>query len=188
MIQTTATLTGGSSGGPLFNREGEVVGITTLEFTGGADLNVAVAIDQLKPAIEKRTGYGTKVSKSKKSKLKTKTRTKTKTKAKKTYSKSGHSVKLNNQEKKNQEPQVAIKSQDIFNNYCSSCHSLDSHNTNELMNLGDNKWILSSDYNDIVNIISHGKSHKGKIGYKTILSPDQIRMVANYIIYTGESN
>ena len=56
------------------------------------------------------------------------------------------------------------------------------------MNLGDNKWILSSDYNDIANIISNGQSDKGKIGYKTILSPDQIRMITNYIMYTGESN
>ena len=56
-----------------------------------------------------------------------------------------------------------------------------------MMNLGDNIWIHSNNYDDIVDIIANGKPEKGKIGQKHILSPDQISMIANYIIHFGES-
>jgi serine protease Do len=45
-IQTTAEITHGSSGGPLFNMSGEVVGITTAGY-GEANLNFAVNIQLL---------------------------------------------------------------------------------------------------------------------------------------------
>lgn len=47
LIQTTAEITHGSSGGPLFNRRGEVIGITTMGL-GEANLNFAVNISRLK--------------------------------------------------------------------------------------------------------------------------------------------
>lgn len=47
LIQTTAEITHGSSGGPLFNMKGEVIGITT-SGVGEANLNFAVNILQLK--------------------------------------------------------------------------------------------------------------------------------------------
>ncbi len=47
LIQTTTEITHGSSGGPLFNRRGEVIGITT-KGIGEANLNFAVNIGQLK--------------------------------------------------------------------------------------------------------------------------------------------
>lgn len=46
MIQTTAEITHGSSGGPLFNKNGEVIGITTSGL-GEANLNFALSIDEL---------------------------------------------------------------------------------------------------------------------------------------------
>lgn len=46
LIQTTAEITNGSSGGPLFNMRGEVIGITT-SGVGEANLNFAVNIQQL---------------------------------------------------------------------------------------------------------------------------------------------
>lgn len=45
-IQITAEITHGSSGGPLFNKEGEVIGITSGGF-GQADLNFAINIKSL---------------------------------------------------------------------------------------------------------------------------------------------
>ncbi|WP_210490346.1 S1C family serine protease [Rufibacter aurantiacus] len=46
LIQTTAEITNGSSGGPLFNMQGEVIGITT-SGVGEANLNFAVNIQRL---------------------------------------------------------------------------------------------------------------------------------------------
>lgn len=46
MLQTTAEITHGSSGGPLFNQRGEVVGITTSGF-GEANLNFAINIQNI---------------------------------------------------------------------------------------------------------------------------------------------
>ena len=46
MIQTTTEITHGSSGGPLFNMRGEVIGITT-SGVGEADLNFAMNIQKL---------------------------------------------------------------------------------------------------------------------------------------------
>lgn len=46
MLQTTAEITNGSSGGPLFNNYGEVIGITTSGL-GEANLNFAININEL---------------------------------------------------------------------------------------------------------------------------------------------
>ena len=45
-IQISAPIDHGSSGGGLFNKKGELVGITTSGYTSNADLNFAVAIDE----------------------------------------------------------------------------------------------------------------------------------------------
>lgn len=47
-LQITAPITHGSSGGPLFNMMGEVVGITTLGFEGAGNLNFAIPINDAK--------------------------------------------------------------------------------------------------------------------------------------------
>jgi V8-like Glu-specific endopeptidase len=47
-LQLTAPISPGSSGGPLFNMAGEVVGITTLKFKGGENLNFAIPINDAK--------------------------------------------------------------------------------------------------------------------------------------------
>lgn len=46
LIQTTAPITNGSSGGPLFNRAGEVVGVTTSGYEQG-NLNFAIPISEI---------------------------------------------------------------------------------------------------------------------------------------------
>jgi hypothetical protein len=50
-LQVTAPISPGSSGGPLFNMAGEVVGITTLYIEGGENLNFAIPINDAKPLL-----------------------------------------------------------------------------------------------------------------------------------------
>ena len=47
-LQVTAPISPGSSGGPLFNMAGEVVGITTLYLEGGENLNFAIPVNDAK--------------------------------------------------------------------------------------------------------------------------------------------
>ena len=48
LVQVTAPISPGSSGGPLFSMTGEVVGITTLYLKGGENLNFAIPINDAK--------------------------------------------------------------------------------------------------------------------------------------------
>ena len=48
VIQITAPISQGSSGGPLFNIEGEVIGITSFQVTRGQNLNFAIPINTVK--------------------------------------------------------------------------------------------------------------------------------------------
>ena len=63
LIQTDAAINQGNSGGPLLDRDGRVIGVTTLKMTRGAEsLGFAVAIGHAVPLIEGRyvpTGLGT---------------------------------------------------------------------------------------------------------------------------------
>lgn len=47
-LQVTTPISPGSSGGPLFNMDGQVVGITTMYLKGGENLNFAIPIDAAK--------------------------------------------------------------------------------------------------------------------------------------------
>jgi S1-C subfamily serine protease len=47
-LQVTTPISAGSSGGPLFNMAGEVVGITTMYLKGGENLNFAIPINDAK--------------------------------------------------------------------------------------------------------------------------------------------
>jgi Trypsin-like peptidase domain len=47
-LQTTAPISHGSSGGPLFNMLGEVVGVNALYLEGGASLNFAIPVNDVK--------------------------------------------------------------------------------------------------------------------------------------------
>jgi hypothetical protein len=54
LIQTTAPISPGSSGGALFSRDGQVIGVTTLELLRGQNLNFAVPVDRLKELMGSR--------------------------------------------------------------------------------------------------------------------------------------
>lgn len=47
LIQTTTPISPGSSGGPLLNMKGEVIGLTTMYLKGGQNLNFAVPVNYL---------------------------------------------------------------------------------------------------------------------------------------------
>ena len=51
MIQFTAPISGGSSGGALLNMYGEVIGMSTAGIEGGQNLNLAVSFSQIIPFI-----------------------------------------------------------------------------------------------------------------------------------------
>jgi S1-C subfamily serine protease len=48
LLQITAPISPGSSGGPLFNMAGEVIGITTMYLKGGENLNFAIPVNDAK--------------------------------------------------------------------------------------------------------------------------------------------
>lgn len=56
LLQVSVPLSPGSSGGPLFNLQGEVVGITTASFLEGQNLNFAVPINYVKSLLP-RSAY-----------------------------------------------------------------------------------------------------------------------------------
>jgi S1-C subfamily serine protease len=53
LLQISAPISQGSSGGPLFNQAGEVVGVTTLIVTQGQNINLAIPGNYLKPIVAK---------------------------------------------------------------------------------------------------------------------------------------
>ena len=52
-LQISVPLSEGSSGGPLFNLQGEVIGITTASYLKGQNLNFAIPINYIKPFLSK---------------------------------------------------------------------------------------------------------------------------------------
>ena len=56
VIQTTAPASHGSSGGPLLNRNGDVIGLMTFLVEGGENLNFAVPINYLRGALGSVSG------------------------------------------------------------------------------------------------------------------------------------
>jgi len=54
-LQTTAPISPGSSGGPLFNMAGEVIGINTLYLKGGENLNFAIPVNDAKLLLQNQS-------------------------------------------------------------------------------------------------------------------------------------
>ena len=56
-IQTTAAINPGNSGGPLFNEQGEVIGITSLKVMGAESLGFAIPINVVKDFVRNRASF-----------------------------------------------------------------------------------------------------------------------------------
>lgn len=56
LVQTTAPISPGSSGGGLFNEFGQLVGIITFQFTGGQNLNFAIPADWIRSISDSSLG------------------------------------------------------------------------------------------------------------------------------------
>jgi hypothetical protein len=52
ILQISAPISQGSSGGPLFNQYGQVIGVATMVYNGGQNLNFGVPINDLRPLVE----------------------------------------------------------------------------------------------------------------------------------------
>lgn len=58
LIQTDATINEGNSGGPLINKNGELIGINTVKISGAEGIGFAVPINIVKPILEKFINTG----------------------------------------------------------------------------------------------------------------------------------
>ena len=56
LLQISAPIAPGSSGGPLFNEHGEVIGVATLYSNAGQNLNFGVPVGYLKPLMSEQKG------------------------------------------------------------------------------------------------------------------------------------
>lgn len=55
-LQITAPISPGSSGGPVLNENGQMIGIATMQLEKGQNLNFAVAAEQAKPLLDQHLG------------------------------------------------------------------------------------------------------------------------------------
>ena len=56
-LQTTAQINPGNSGGPLFNMNGEVVGVTNMKVTAGEGLGFAIPVESVKYFLDHRDAF-----------------------------------------------------------------------------------------------------------------------------------
>jgi S1-C subfamily serine protease len=52
LLQITAPISHGSSGGPVFNANGQVIGIASFQFAKGQNLNFAIAAEHIRPLLD----------------------------------------------------------------------------------------------------------------------------------------
>ncbi len=56
-LQTTAQINPGNSGGPLFNLQGEVIGVTNMKITFGEGLGFAIPVEQVRYFLQHRDAF-----------------------------------------------------------------------------------------------------------------------------------
>jgi cytochrome c oxidase cbb3-type subunit 3 len=68
----------------------------------------------------------------------------------------------------------------VFSQQCAICHKADGGGSIG-PNLTDNYWLHGGDIQSVFSVIKVGVPDKGMISWESILSPIQMRDVANYI-------
>ncbi|TLX77570.1 c-type cytochrome [Labilibacter sediminis] len=67
-------------------------------------------------------------------------------------------------------------------NACMACHGAGGEGNSIGPNLTDNFWLNGCSEEEIMNIIANGKPTKGMTPYKSMMSEEEIKYVANYIL------
>jgi S1-C subfamily serine protease len=62
VIQTQTPISQGNSGGPLFNNDGKLVGVNTMIFGQGQNLNFSVAVDEVQELIKNKSQFSKKIN------------------------------------------------------------------------------------------------------------------------------
>ena len=172
-IAFTAPISSGSSGGALFNSDGELLGLTTMGLGTGHSLNWATPIDPIKNILKQYTNQSSNINQQSNSPQRRQVSS-----IKKQANKSSIYKKNN----LNVIGAIDYPGKAIYDNKCASCHKGDGSGGNNVgTNLIDQNWIYGSSYNEIIKIVSNGNRSTGKIGYSSILSPDDIRYVSRYV-------
>jgi cytochrome c oxidase cbb3-type subunit III len=85
------------------------------------------------------------------------------------------------------DPDILASGSKVFAQQCVACHRADAGGSIG-PNLTDGYWIHGGDIKSVFNIIKVGVLDKGMMAWEGVLSPTQIRDVANYIISLKGSN
>jgi cytochrome c oxidase cbb3-type subunit III len=85
------------------------------------------------------------------------------------------------------DPDILASGSKVFAQQCIACHRADAGGSIG-PNLTDDYWIHGGDIKSVFNIIKVGVLDKGMMSWEGVLSPTQIRDVANYIISLKGSN
>ncbi len=78
------------------------------------------------------------------------------------------------------DPAILESGAKIYAQQCAVCHKADGGGSIG-PNLTDDYWIHGGDIKSVYNTIKHGVPDKGMIAWEAMLSPTQIRDVANYV-------
>lgn len=62
VIQTQTPISQGNSGGPLFNNDGKLVGVNTMIFGQGQNLNFSVAVDEVQELIKNKSQFSKRIN------------------------------------------------------------------------------------------------------------------------------
>jgi cytochrome c oxidase cbb3-type subunit 3 len=85
------------------------------------------------------------------------------------------------------DPDILASGGKIFTQQCAVCHKADGGGSIG-PNLTDNYWIHGGDIKSVYTVIKEGVVEKGMISWKAMLSPTQMRDVANYVKSLGGTN
>ena len=81
-----------------------------------------------------------------------------------------------------QEEMIAAGGQLFLQKGCIACHGLKGEGNAIGPNLTDNSWLNGCSQENVIHMISEGKPEKGMTPFKTMLTQDEIKSVATFIL------